>query len=86
MKAYKYDADTENEVMPAAEPGVVSEYTRLRDIIYDSGKLAVLLSYLPGFSEAALRIARDVPLHALILNMPADSQDKKKELLAALNQ
>lgn len=46
----------------------------------------MMLSYLPGFSEAALRIARDVPLHALILNMPADSQDKKKELLAALNQ
>ena len=46
----------------------------------------MMLSYLPGFSEAALRIARDVSLHALILNMPADSQDKKKELLAALNQ
>ncbi len=72
--------------MPAAEPGVVSEYTRLRDIIYDSRKLEILLSYLPNFNEAALRIARDVPLHALILNMPADSQEKKEELLAALNR
>ena len=86
VKAYKYDEATENETMPATEPGVVSEYTRLRDVIYDSKKLEILRSYLPNLDEAALRIARDVPLHALILNMPADSQEKKEELLAALNR
>ncbi len=86
VKAYLYDPDTENEPMPAAKPGIISEYSRLREIIYDRKKLAVLLSYLPNFNEAALRIARDVPLHALILNMPADSQEKKEELLSALNQ
>ena len=55
-------------------------------MIYDSKKLEILRSYLPNLDEAALRIARDVPLHALILNMPADSQEKKEELLAALNR
>lgn len=83
--AYMYDENTENEKMPDAEPGIVSDYTRLRDIIYNEKKAAVLLSYLPFMNDAALRIARDVPLKALILNMPKDIQKQKERLLAELN-
>lgn len=86
VNAYLYDKNTKNETMPPADTGTISQYTRLRDIIYDSRKCRILLSYLPDFNEAALRIARDVPLHALILNMPENFQEKKDELLAALNE
>ena len=84
-KAYIWDKDTQDQEMPASDAGKITEWSPLRDIIYDNNKVKVLLSYLPNMNDAALRVARDVPLYALILNMPLEIQDNIDEVLASLN-
>lgn len=83
---YMWPADTEDSVMPESEPGVIGAYTRLREFIDDPNKVAVLLKNAPFANVASLRIARDVPLEALILNMAPEIQENREKLMADLNR
>lgn len=82
-KAYHFPSDTENETMPDVISGVISEYTKLKDCIYDEEKEQILLSYLPFMDTAALRVARDIPLKALLFNI--EDNEKRMEMMNQLN-
>lgn len=62
------------------------EYSPLKEVIYNEDRFEVFHRYLPGMNIASLRIARDVVLHALILNMDDAIQKDCSELLRELNE
>ena len=86
VAAYLYEEGTPDEVIPEAVPGIISEYSPLKEVIYNEDCFEVFHRYLPGMNIAGLRIARDVSLHALILNMDDAVQKDCSELLRELNE